>query len=736
LVIVVASATESAEDTFNSQGDGSSLMGVSSFAMLDTKAHLAYLSAKSYAAKHAPDKIQAASAKCDKIRRDAFQSCGKYFCECQDKSECSSLDLSVFLETPNFALKAAKDKCTAQRIHAGCRESVTQAYGQCRDTFLQTSPPSHQTLMQIKDVAEFVHLAGQFSRDGHVHIFDTDLLQARAQAVAAVATGSGAVSDAVADAEDEPAPDAEEGGKPLTESEAPAGVAKDKDEGAGSGSAMGPAPNQEQAYIEHLRAQTTQWEEMEATQRKVLQDEHEVEDLRTDPATQAKTMEALKLAISKCSKLKEMTFNHCGEMMCEYHDECGTAHDIKVCKDHAAFMANQAKHKEAQFKVDRRLANMKEAHTKEKSEKGPELKKKAEDKEAAWKAGAPERAAKKEEFKEIDEKSKKMVGGWTKGIDAPWSDHDLGMGRRLLEEKALNAEEQMKKVADEDAQEKAHKKSIDDKLNSEKCKHKATGAFNTCEVLTAKAYDECEELLNSADADFVEGMKRDAEAAVAKAAVDAQPADHIEAAGSALPAPAYASGEVENANAYTGGEVSTPVTPEQVTTPAVLPAAAKVAPLGEAASPPEVQNDKVLAHAETEATASDLKVEQSDEESGNFPGSTAAAKAAMQNAEEVVGQHEETASDDLKTDADGDAMYQVYSNLYDSLMQDTPTVDAPTGPTSGTATVAAPTGTATGTTEASGTATGTTEATGTGTPVEETLYQQEARLFDEVVDEE
>jgi hypothetical protein len=56
-------------------------------------------------------------------------------------------------------------------------------------------------------------------------------------------------------------------------------------------------------------------------------------------------------------------------------------------------------------------------------------------------------------------------------------------------------------------------------------------------------------------------------------------------------------------------------------------------------------------------------------------------------------------------------MYQVYSNLYDSLIQDTPTVDAPTG-----------------TTEASG--------TGTGTPVEETLYQQEARLFDEVVDEE
>jgi hypothetical protein len=712
LVIVVASATESAEDTFSSQGDGSSLMGVSSFAMLDTKAHLAYLSAKSYAAKHAPDKIQAASAKCDKIRRDAFQSCGKYFCECQDKSECSSLDLSVFLETPNFALKAAKDECTAQKIHAGCRESVTQAYGQCRDTFLQTSPPSHQTLMQIKDVAEFVHLAGQFSRDGHVHIFDTDLLQARAQAVAAVATGSGAVSDAVADAEDEPAPDAEEGGKPLTESEAPAGVAKDPlSAGAGSGSAMGPEPNQEQAYIEHLRAQTTQWEEMEATQRKVLQDEHEVGDLKTDPATQAKTMESLKLAISKCSKLKEMTFNHCGEMMCEYHDECGTAHDIKVCKDHAAFLANQAKHKEAQFKVDRRLANMKEAHTKEKSEKGPELKKKAEDKEAAWKAGAPERAAKKEEFKEINEKSKKMVGSWTKGIDAPWSDHDLGMGRRLLEEKDLNAEEQMKKVADEDAQEKAHKKSIDDKLNSEKCKHKATGAFNTCEVLTAKAYDECDQLLNTADADFVEGMKRDAEAAVAKAAVDAQPADHIEQAGGALPAPAYASGEVENAHSYTNGEVSTPVTPDQVTTPAVLPAAAKVAPLGEATSPPEVQNDKVLAHAETEATASDLKVEQSDEESGNFPGSTAAAKAAMQNAEEVVGQHEETASDDLKTNADGDAMYQVYSNLYDSLIQDTPTVDAPTG-----------------TTEASG--------TGTGTPVEETLYQQEARLFDEVVDEE
>merc|ERR1719506_3528168 len=156
LVIVVASATESAEDTFISQGDGSSLLGVSSFAMLDTKAHLAYLSAKSYAAKHAPGKIQAATAKCDKIRRDAFQSCGKKFCECQDKSECSSLDLAVFLETPNFALKAAKDECTAQRIHAGCREAVTKAYGQCRDAFLQIKPPSHDTLLEIRNVKDFV----------------------------------------------------------------------------------------------------------------------------------------------------------------------------------------------------------------------------------------------------------------------------------------------------------------------------------------------------------------------------------------------------------------------------------------------------------------------------------------------------------------------------------------------------------------------------------------------------
>ena len=64
------------------------------------------------------------------------------------------------------------------------------------------------------------------------------------------------------------------------------------------------------------------------------------------------------------------------------------------------------------IKVDRRLANMKEAQAKEKAEKGPELKKKAEDKEAAWKAGAPERAAKKEEFKEIDEKSKLTEEAW------------------------------------------------------------------------------------------------------------------------------------------------------------------------------------------------------------------------------------------------------------------------------------------------------------------------------------
>jgi hypothetical protein len=672
MVIVVASATDAEleDNVFLQDGgasmDGSNLLGVSSFAMLDAKAHLAYLSAKSYASKNAPQhRVKKASETCDQARKSAFMSCGKKFCECQgDAPHCSTLDLSVFLETPNFALKAAKDECTTQKIHAGCRQAVTKAYGQCQDAFLQIKPPSHDTLLEIRNVKDFVHLAGQFSRDGHTHVFDMDFLQsAMAPSMefpeAAVATGS-------AD--------------------------------------MGPKPNSEEAYRHKLAMQNDQWERMEADERRVERDEAEVQDMHVTPPAKEAQMEKLKLAVAKCSKLKEMTFSHCGELMCEYHTACGTQSDIDQCKKHASEMKNLAKHKEAKFKIERRLQNMKEADDKEHAVKAPELKKKAEDKEAAWKAGAPERASKSEEFKEIDEKSKKMVGGWTKNVVSdPWNDHH---GRRLLEadKKDLDAEEEMKKVADEDAKEKGHKKDVDDKLHSAKCVAKSASAFNMCEALTAKSYDDCESLLTAADADFVEGMKRDAEAEDTKAAVKAEPAKVVNQAGNAMPP--------QKPEAYVGGGDSGDkapaqvIAPSQVTAPEVLPEAAKVAPVGDGEVHPEVQKDRVMAHVHTEATADDLKVEQKDEEAGNFPGSTKAAKEAEANAEAVVDQNVETSNDDLKhadveapkavADADAVAadqqMYQAYSTLYDETLADT--------------------------------------------DVEENLYQQEAALFEEDVVEE
>jgi len=192
-----------------------------------------------------------------------------------------------------------------------------------------------------------------------------------------------------------------------------------------------------------------------------------------------------------------------------------------------------------------------------------------------------------------------------------------------------------------------------------------------------------------ADADFVEGMKRDAEAKATKAAVKAEPAKVVDQASKALPpqkAPKYVGGGASGSGASDAEKVPAQVvTPAQVTAPAVLPAAAKIAPVGESTPHPEVQKDRVVAHVHSEATADDLKVEQKDEEEGNFPGSTKAAKEAEANAQAVVDDDVETSNDDLKhadeeapkAVADKDAvaadqqMYQAYSTLYDETLADT-----------------------------------------------------------------
>merc|ERR1711939_965617 len=71
------------------------LLQVSSFAFLNQKAHLAYLSAKAYATKRSqPVLVQEAQKRCDSARTSAFQSCSK-----NARSLCAPTTTRVALQT-------------------------------------------------------------------------------------------------------------------------------------------------------------------------------------------------------------------------------------------------------------------------------------------------------------------------------------------------------------------------------------------------------------------------------------------------------------------------------------------------------------------------------------------------------------------------------------------------------------------------------------------------------------
>merc|ERR1712054_118263 len=77
----------------NDKNAGTDLLQVSSFAFLDGRGHLAYLTAKAHATKNAkPEHVMKAAKSCDKVRRSAFETCANKFCECQGAT-CDQNDL-------------------------------------------------------------------------------------------------------------------------------------------------------------------------------------------------------------------------------------------------------------------------------------------------------------------------------------------------------------------------------------------------------------------------------------------------------------------------------------------------------------------------------------------------------------------------------------------------------------------------------------------------------------------
>jgi hypothetical protein len=656
VLVAVAAANES--DMFSVHGTGADLVEMPAFAMLANKAHLSYLNAKSFAVKNSEASlVQQAADSCHAARAAHFQMCAQKYLEHQGAKEASKLDFAVFLETPTFALVEDQSK-----LQATCEVHINAAFAQCRDAFLHSKKPSHQMLMQITDVNDFVKLAGTYSKDGHSHVMESFLQ-------ATMGAGSG----------------------------------------SGSGSGMGPGPSKTTIDEKKDKTVTEQFRDMEAANQKVEQDEAELPTEPIPHPDKPPEKSDLELAVERCGQLKADTFKHCEKLMCGYHKKCGSKSAISQCKDHERLDKIDARHKESSEKLGRRMQFIKKQQAKELKVKAPELKTKASEKKAKWIKNSPERATKKVESKEIGEKSKALVDKWVPGgyklaKNNPFKITSQRKGdRRLLSDVAplpalpplindaeaapyqvdsaapgnfmgvgvgsgLNAEaviSQLKAKHDAAAEAAAAAKKL---IDSPMCKAMASNAFDECETLTSHAYDVCTDELSKADADFVAAMKK------AKAIEDAKAAG-LPLPGATPPAPVYGSGS---------GSAAVAVAKVAAKVAKIAKFGAKVAtvekevpaPAGQTKPVQNVATKVAAVHENGAVAAHDMAKSMDEQAEGKYPSSTKEALKAVKKAEANVVAQKGVADADLKAaskEAKGtseEELYQQQMDLYNEELED------------------------------------------------------------------
>merc|ERR1711871_374921 len=610
----------------------SELLASPSFAFLDTRGHLAYLSAKSYATKHHGAKhVEAAGARCDEIRRSAHKTCATKFCGCQEGNDCSSLDLSVFLETQPFALRAGQDKCAPAKIHANCYKVVSNAYKQCRDDFLKHQQrPSVAELLQVKDVKTFMKLAGQFSLDKHMHVFDTDNLQ----------TALLAVKAKLANATEEP---------------------------------NGPGPSEQEREVEEVANSQKKFRNMNEAEMHVTEDEQNVAHMHAPDFTKSQTMRDLESAIARCKELQLLTEQHCADEVCHYHEVCGTADDVTECHKQQHSWDVEKKSKEKHFKLERQMAVIAENHKENMEKHGGEVREKAQAAHAQWMNSADKRKADEAENSEIQEKATHTVNQWFH--DDKWHlDKDnlyhaaVNHGsRRLLgidvddpNAHLLYGADEIAKLKKQKADADAAAKAQKDLLASPRCTGMVNAAFSNCSLLTAKAYDICTNLLNEADEDFMNQV------ASAKATEEAANAGHhhhddttVDPAATHEAATAAADTTAADTTAATAASTDGTASAEAAeVSPAATQeiAAEEPQPVGEAAQTDTVVADEVHQYASNVATGNALATAHDDTEAAeggatDYTATTAAAQAAETQAAASVEDASTTASDDVKDSA-------------------------------------------------------------------------------------
>lgn len=492
IALIAVASTTSSEETFSLEGDGTELLGLSSFTSLDRAGHLSYLFAHRHAVKKADAaKLKLADEKCKEDRAVAFQHCGAKFCGCQGSSagQCDMLELAEFLETPAAMLSQAGKTCDMAAVHDECKLVVGDAFHSCRNSFLASKPVDTKALLMAENTDDFINLAAQYTTDRHSVMNFAAFLKQDLLAVANTTANTTA-----------PAPN-------------------------------GPEPDAEERAVEHYAATAKHFAQVKGVEYKVRYDLHEAK-ISGEPI---KHYMPLYESIKKCRDLKRNTYMQCGKLMCNYVSTCGSKVQMAQCAREAAQDAAEKKTKEIMFKHRKAIALALFKHKQEVKAKAPELKAKANTKEKVWKRGAPERDSKEthkkkveKETAEIRAKAAAQVAKWLpnhdgeeyvcSGLkdDCKWvkkkaakktarrlleaaSDRtDVTMADSIEEDYILNAKsmeeiitKKQKAAEDKARREEKYMKSVAKLEKSPACKASANAAFGKCHELTHTAYDIC-----------------------------------------------------------------------------------------------------------------------------------------------------------------------------------------------------------------------------------------------------
>merc|ERR1711939_411960 len=237
-----------------------------------------------------------------------------------------------------------------------------------------------------------------------------------------------------------------------------------------------------------------------------------------------------------------------------------------------------------------------------------------------------------------------------------WVDKEIPNRKLLaLDEEPFDATAEIKKLDEEKNAAIASEKAQFKLEHSPQCIGKINYAYRTCSILTTKCYDKCNEVLTEADATFNDDLrteeKADEEEAGATTKSEETTTTDHETTTTEESTTDEAS-DAEDSDTSESAETSTSAEPSEAVVQQV--AATVPAEVGATTVVPQVAKDVATEYVHNENVASSLAAAHDAAQGTDYPHTTEVAKAAEAKAKAATDLHAQTTTDALAAANDSD----------------------------------------------------------------------------------